>query len=191
MMDVEGTSDAFVRSFIDPDDDHLTDTHWRCQTGEASFNWRLIFPVKSQQDTYLLTIQAWDKDVIASNDLIGDFVLDFAPMFEDLRLTNKTQVFCKTYWNSYLKEELEKRGVENTNDIKFEDEENFWVPVRREVEGNMKKAGKIMCSFRIYPKAVADKNPQGKGRNEPNNDPVCPPPEGRLKLTLNPFAMFN
>ena len=30
MMDFEGTSDAYVRSFISLDDDHYTDTHWRC-----------------------------------------------------------------------------------------------------------------------------------------------------------------
>lgn len=47
MMDVEGTSDVFVRAFFDAEDDHTTDTHWRCQSGEASFNYRLIFPVKS------------------------------------------------------------------------------------------------------------------------------------------------
>jgi len=47
MMDVEGTSDVFVRAFFDAEDDHSTDTHWRCQSGEASFNYRLIFPVKS------------------------------------------------------------------------------------------------------------------------------------------------
>lgn len=46
-MDWEGTSDVFVRAFLDPDDDYLTDTHWRCTTGKASFNWRLKIPLKS------------------------------------------------------------------------------------------------------------------------------------------------
>lgn len=30
MMDFEGTSDVYVRSYMNVDDDHLTDTHWRC-----------------------------------------------------------------------------------------------------------------------------------------------------------------
>jgi hypothetical protein len=51
--------------------------------------------------------------------------------------------------------------------------------------------GKIQCSIRIYPKDLAEKFDQGKGRSEPNNDPNCPEPEGRLKLSLNPFTMFN
>ena len=29
-MDFEGTSDTYIRSFIDDKDDHYTDTHWRC-----------------------------------------------------------------------------------------------------------------------------------------------------------------
>ena len=29
-MDWEGCSDIFVRAFLNPDDDRLTDTHWRC-----------------------------------------------------------------------------------------------------------------------------------------------------------------
>lgn len=44
-----------------------------------------------------------------------------------------------------MKEELKKRDYEYVDDIKFEDQELFWVPVRRynEEEGVMKDAGKI------------------------------------------------
>lgn len=47
MMDFEGTSDIFCRAFFDIDEDHLTDTHWRCQDGEGSFNWRMLIKMKS------------------------------------------------------------------------------------------------------------------------------------------------
>ena len=33
--------------------------------------------------------------------------------------------------------------------------------------------------------------PQGIGRAEPNNDPFCPEPEGRLKMSLNPIEMID
>ena len=39
-------------------------------------------------------------------------------------------------------------------------------------------------------KVDAEKNDQGVGRAEPNNDPFCPEPVGRIKLSLNPFEMF-
>ena len=50
MMDLEGTSDAYCRVFLNPDEDHFTDTHWRCQTGKASFNWRNLIKIRSKSD---------------------------------------------------------------------------------------------------------------------------------------------
>lgn len=193
MMDFEGTSDIFIRAFLDPADDHLTDTHWRCTDGVGSFNWRLIFKIKSGQDSYNLSVQAWDKDIIASNDLIGDFNLDISPLFEDVMLTNKKKSFNKKYWNDYMKQELIKRDFKNTKDVEWEDNEKFWIPMRRydEETGEEKFAGKVQCSLRIYTTQEAEKEVQGVGRAEPNNDPFCPEPEGRIKLSLNPFEMFS
>lgn len=78
MKDVEGTSDAYVKCFFDKEagkpEERSTDTHWRCQNGKASFNWRMLFPVfvdPHNDAANTLTIQAWDKDVISSDDLIG------------------------------------------------------------------------------------------------------------------------
>jgi hypothetical protein len=71
MMDFEGTSDVYCRTFLDPDEDHFTDTHWRCTTGKASFNWRNLIKIRSQQDQYLLNIQTWDKDIFTSDEIIG------------------------------------------------------------------------------------------------------------------------
>jgi len=56
MMDFEGTSDVYVRTFLDSEDDHLTDTHWRNTNGNANFNWRNLIKIKSQQDEYLVNI---------------------------------------------------------------------------------------------------------------------------------------
>ena len=149
MMDFEGTSDIFCRTYLeDASNDHLTDTHWRCSTGEGSFNWRILFKILSRQDSYKLSIQAWDKDIIASNDLIGDFNLDIAPLVEDAILTNKTQVMCQQYWKTYMKEELDKREYEFTKDIEWESsgdsEEKFWIPVRRFVAEEKDDNGKVV-----------------------------------------------
>lgn len=57
MMDWEGTSDVFCRVFLDPDDDHNTDTHWRNQDGKASFNWRIKFKINHKRgDKHNLTL---------------------------------------------------------------------------------------------------------------------------------------
>lgn len=41
--DFEGTSDVFVKAHIDDKDKKETDTHYRCQNGKASFNYRLLY----------------------------------------------------------------------------------------------------------------------------------------------------
>lgn len=95
MMDFEGTSDVFIKSFFDADYEYRTDTHWRCTTGKASFNWRNKIIMKSKQPDYKLTIEAWDRDIIASDDLIGQRVLDVGPMFEDVYITGKLKALSK------------------------------------------------------------------------------------------------
>ena len=87
--DVEGTSDVFIKAYIDDKDKKTTDTHYRCQTGEASFNWRLLFDLKAptQSDKYEIVLQAWDFDVFKSNDYICEWVFDLTELIKNVRLT--------------------------------------------------------------------------------------------------------
>jgi hypothetical protein len=56
-MDVEGTSDVYCRGYFDTKEEvHETDTHYRCQNGKASFNYRLIYTVKHPRKDYKLTL---------------------------------------------------------------------------------------------------------------------------------------
>ena len=100
-----------------------------------------------------------------------------------------------------MKGALKEKEYEHCDDIEWEDKESFWLPMRRECkmkdgkedsegEEEMKYSGSVLCGLRIYPIAAADKAKQGEGREAPNNDPFMPEPEGRLKFTLNPFAML-
>lgn len=69
--DIEGTSDVYIRGHFDESDYQETDTHYRCTDGKASFNYRLLFRVHTPRtDPYMLTLQAWDRDLIKSNDFI-------------------------------------------------------------------------------------------------------------------------
>jgi len=66
-----------------------------------------------------------------------------------------------------------------------------WVKLmRKDFEtGEEEEVGEVAISVSIIPKNMADSNPAGFGRKEPNNDPYLPEPQGRLKFTLNPFSM--
>jgi hypothetical protein len=46
-------------------------------------------------------------------------------------------------------------------------------------------------SISIIPKEESEKKPQGLGRQEPNSDPFCPEPDGRIKMTINPIEMIG
>lgn len=87
--DIEGTSDVFMKVYIDDEDKKNTDTHYRCQNGEASFNYRLLFNVKAprKKDEYQLVLQAWDFDLFKSNDYICEWVLDLKELVKNVRLT--------------------------------------------------------------------------------------------------------
>lgn len=49
--------------------------------------------------------------------------------------------------------------------------------------------GRLCISLQLMPKSVSESTPAGFGRCEPNTNPYCPPPTGRLKFSLNPFVM--
>ena len=56
MMDDEGTSDVFIKAFFDSKNALESDCHYRCQTGKASFNYRLLFKEKYPRKDYRLNI---------------------------------------------------------------------------------------------------------------------------------------
>jgi hypothetical protein len=61
-------------------DTKKTDTHWRCKKGVGSFNWRWNFPLTVPLQDLQLTIQAWDHDLVGSDDLVGETTLSLKQM---------------------------------------------------------------------------------------------------------------
>lgn len=111
---MEGTSDVFVKAWINEKDKKETDTHWRCTNGEASFNYRMIFDFqspnydRSDRESYKLKIQIFDRDVFKSNDFICQFELDLYLLVLDCRATQKLIHLNKKYYESYFKHEYNK-----------------------------------------------------------------------------------
>ena len=76
MDSFEGMSDLFVKCWPEGCKPQETDTHWRCQKGKASFNWRLIFDVELGHNTKAMKFpyfhfQLWDRDLLKWNDCAG------------------------------------------------------------------------------------------------------------------------
>lgn len=80
--ELSGANDLYVRGKCKRGDDWKeTDTHWRCR-GTGSFNWRwkipIALPIDPNKDYGMdrFVIQLWDRDLIGSNDLIGECEID-------------------------------------------------------------------------------------------------------------------
>jgi len=184
MADVEGTSDVYIRAFFDPKDDKETDTHFRCTTGKASFNYRLKFTVNDKRKNgYQLNLQVYDKDFFSANEILGETVLDLNIPVEDTQLTQRPVTLNKNYCNLAMKDAFK--------DIKWKDDTSFFVDCYRMVKGKKELGGRVRISVDIFPKEKALANEVGEARQEPNHSPFCPPPIGRISFTLNPFKMFE
>lgn len=102
MEDAEGTSDVFVKVTFG-NIVKETDTHWRCTTGTACFNYRLLFDFESPSSEKYgekLTLQLWDRDLFKSNDFLCEFEIPLVQMIKDCRYTQKPINFNKKYFTS-------------------------------------------------------------------------------------------
>mmetsp|Transcript_3562 Transcript_3562/g.3500 ORF Transcript_3562/g.3500 Transcript_3562/m.3500 type:complete len:161 (+) Transcript_3562:306-788(+) len=126
MMDVEGTSDVYCRAYFDQaKETHETDTHFRCNDGKASFNYRLVFRIwmsEIKTNDYSLTLQAFDRDFFKSNDIIGSTNINLRQAIEDCLLTQKPLGVSKTYYENYMEDEC----VE----FEYQDENTFFVSIQ-------------------------------------------------------------
>lgn len=78
MMDVEGTSDGYVKCFFEQSQKKSTDTHWRNSDGKMSWNWRMLFGVNQDAEDKVLVVQCFDRDVFGADDLIGEGRVDIS-----------------------------------------------------------------------------------------------------------------
>ena len=208
-VDDSGLVDTYVKAIFADQEEKLTDTHFRAREGRASWNWR--FKWRVQLDSFIkyqrLILQLWDKDMIpGSDDAMGESTLrldawltrayrrklthplyypppcepasggsDFKSVAEaaEQLLTGEGQALL----TGEVDEELEAA--------------KFWLPIGKQDKktGEKKETGCLLLSIELVPIAQVEGRPAGDGRSEPNSHPFLPKPTGRLKFTLNPFAM--
>lgn len=54
-----------------------------------------------------------------------------------------------------------------------------------------KRACSVRLQIEVLSKENAEKEPAGKGREDPNQDPHLPAPEGRIEFSMNPAKMLK
>jgi hypothetical protein len=195
MMDVEGTSDIYVIGYIDQKELQKTDIHFRCQTGAASFNWRMLLPLKLPVQKPVITLQVYDKDIFSSDDYMCGTTIDLQSIINIPKNLEIPISFTRDFYEGL--EPQEKKPFGEIQFLSREDDEDgtkFWVQCykgKKEAAGQGEKSGRVMCSLEILPKKNADLDVVGKGRDNPNVNPYLPPPVGRFEFSLNPFKMLN
>ena len=188
MMDVEDTSDIYVTAFIDEKEKQSTDTHFRCQTGTGSFNWRIVMQIDVPRVNNRLTLHAYDKDIFSRDDFISGATINIEHLLDIPKDLDAPITFSEDYYDSVSQEEKAYyEGIEFISEEGEEDKNKFWVQCYQ----NKTRSGRILCSLEILPMWKAELDPVGLGRKEPNHSPYLPPPVGRFQWSWNPFKIFN
>jgi len=105
MMDVEGTSDIYVIGYIDQKEMQKTDIHFRCQTGAASFNWRMLLPLRLPVQKPVITLQVYDKDIFSSDDYMCGTTIDLKNIINIPKLLEMPIGLNRDYYNGLTIEE--------------------------------------------------------------------------------------
>ena len=176
--DAEGCSDVFFKGYFDEKHPKQTDTNYRCFNGNCEFNYRLKFPYKVRDDTTkTFTLKAYDRDLLKSNDFIGEVQFDLTEAIHDSCIT-------KAYYEEHLKQ------FNTWKDLKLEFKKEgycFWVDIKQ----GERVTGKVLLQIDIATKGEADACPLGHGREAPNQHSFLPEPAGRMQVTLNPRKMVE
>ena len=174
-LDMEDTSDLFVSASLPNFNlSQRTDVHYRSQTGFGSFNWRIIFKMKIDHNTrnemYKMSLRVFDRDIFAENDFAADAQINFEALVANV-LENEGK--------DSLSNETDKSLI-----IKVP------LHVTKKVVSDLLDPH-IRISLDVVSKIYAEQRPVGLGRDQPNQEPFLPPPEGRVKFSLNPITMFE
>lgn len=184
--EITKANDIFARGGVKRGDNFLeTDTHWRCRA-KGSFNWRWKFEVQLPVDENKnygedkFMIQLWDRDLIARNDLIGEFEIDL----NTHKMLKKANIRRKA-----VEMRLREKGTGNeTNMIWY----NVYHPEKVDVNGNKIMQGRVLLTFECLPKDLSEKFKNGIGRAEPNFFPTLPDPVGRFSFDiLSPWSTIK
>ena len=165
-----------------------TDTHYFATDGKGSFNYRLVYRFTIPVMKAKLRISAFDRDVIGSNDNIGEAVVPLTGLCKDLMraidLSPEGELSENAVAEISKKDQPEEKGF-GSRFGSFMDgaTEGLWVPMYHPSK-NEQLQGEVEIMVTLLPVRKAEQKPVGKGREQPNRDPVLQPP---VRVTLNPF----
>lgn len=174
-----------------------SDTHWRAKNQIGNFNWRFVFELRlPYRRLQRLNIQVYDKDVIGSNDLIGETTF---PMKQILKraLFRYRQARKKKggAWPDsstmvhFPAEKQQSAGLGAGLLKKKAQVGKQWIKLWA-IDPDTRQPnceGELELEFDIMHKDVHEMVPAAIGRDEPNQAPMLPEPDRFHFSFLHPF----
>ncbi|XP_055604569.1 fer-1-like protein 6 [Uranotaenia lowii] len=198
-------SDIYIKCWLNEvDEAQFTDIHYRSLDGTANFNWRMIFPlyyspseammvVKRKKSFYeqldteekmppMLTVQAWDNDLLTRDDFLGTLNLNLAqlpkPVPKAINCVHRPLTTPGNTREEYLNlfREGKVRG---------------WYPLVGKVNDKIAQTGKIELELQLLTEEDAFARPAGKGRKPPQRLPVPERPTSSFNWHRHPLKSFQ
>jgi hypothetical protein len=173
-----------------------TDTHYFASEGKGSFNYRIIYRFSIPVTKAKLRVSAYDRDLIGSNDNIGEAVVPLSGMCNDLMRLITAAPDGELSGNAEVKMDAQNQkhappmpqekswfNMGEFGDILDAAAEGHWIPLYHPSKDDSKQ-GECEISLTLLPVRRADQRPVGKARDQPNRDPELP---AAIRARLNPF----
>ncbi|KNA02500.1 ferlin [Plasmodium vivax North Korean] len=193
-LDDSPTISLFVRCIYtddDLEDKRDTDTHYNSKDGKAVFNWRFVYNVKIPTNATSVKVQVHNYALLSSSEPIGEATLDLAAHFYRARKKRALYHIPRLVerWLSggatvgrpkpqtpyHPSQPLTAYRLPRALATHYHSPpRRFWLPCKHPAHKN-KVRGSVEVEACILPKAEAEVDPVGNGRDEPNKDPFLPP----------------
>lgn len=125
-----------------------TDVAWISASGNAEWNYRMVWPVTLPAKVPRLKLQLWDENITSENEAIGECIYNLKPFFDRAQQYKQSVTHSPSEWLS------------------------FTHPNHVEIES----LGDLNLEMWLYTKSEARKNRVGEAQNEPNENPYLPKP---------------
>ena len=140
-QDIEDCSDLFITGRFG-EKQEKTDTHYRSQSGNGSFNWRMVWDVVLPLSDSSVSFQVWDKDFFSPDDFIAEGTISFKNEADRAYEGENVEKICGKKMVKVKQKNEEGKQGEREVMVK---EEKFLVELK-----NIKKAGCVKNFLRFF-----------------------------------------
>ncbi|XP_026848839.1 otoferlin [Drosophila persimilis] len=195
-------SDLYVTGWCqDIDKRQSTDIHYRSFTGDAAFNWRMIFPMMYSPNEDMMVfrrrgglfeeieikrppviyLQIWDRDFITRNEYLGALELNLSNM----PMPYETEAHCQPYPNQRKRLNLfQRKSIHGWFPVDSAPKPRSGLPITS-------TKGKMELQIDVCTSAEASNQPAGHGHDPPLALEKPDRPDTAFNPLTHPFKSFH